>query len=155
MKRLKSTLPQEEYAKLEGTMWILRKKHECLSSQDRITLDLLYKHSPLLKEAHKLAIKLTHIFNARHNRKAALTRINRWIKYVQKSNVTCFNGFIKTLEKYKTNILNYFKSRKNSGFVEGLNNKVKVLKRRCYGLSKPESFFQRLFLDLRGYKVFA
>ncbi|NDE11891.1 MAG: hypothetical protein EBZ95_15235, partial [Chitinophagia bacterium] len=28
------------------------------------------------------------------------------------------------------NILNYFKSRKNSGFVEGLNNKIKVLKRR-------------------------
>ena len=25
MKRLKSTLPQEEYAKLEGMMWILRK----------------------------------------------------------------------------------------------------------------------------------
>jgi transposase len=41
------------------------------------------------------------------------------------------------------------------GFVEGLNNKIKVLKRRCYGMSKPESLFQRLFLDLRGYKAFA
>jgi transposase len=155
MQRLKSILPQEEYAKLEGMMWIIRKKHECLSAQDKITLELLYTHSPLLKEAHKLAIKLTHIFNTRHNRKTALTRINRWIKSVRSSNITCFNGFIKTLEKYKVNILNYFKSRKNSGFVEGLNNKIKVLKRRCYGLSKAESFFQRLFLDLMGYKVFA
>jgi transposase len=154
-KRLKSILPQEEYAKLEGMMWIIRKKHECLSAQDKITLELLYTYSPLLKEAHKLAIKLTHIFNTRHNRKTALTRINRWIKSVRNSKITCFNGFIKTLEKYKANILNYFKSRKNSGFVEGLNNKIKVLKRRCYGLSKAESFFQRLFLDLMGYKVFA
>jgi len=155
MKRLKSTLPQEEYVKLEGMMWILRKNHECLSHQDKATLEFMYKHSPLLKEAHKMAIKLTHIFNAHHNRKMALTEINRWIKSVQNSNLTCFDGFIKTLEKYKVNILNYFKNRKNSGFVEGLNNKIKVLKRRCYGLSKPESFFQRLFLDLRGYKVFA
>jgi transposase len=155
MKRLKSILPQEEYAKLEGMMWIIRKKHECLSAQDKISLELLYTYSPLLKEAHKLAIKLTHIFNTRHNRKTALTRINRWIKSVRNSKITCFNGFIKTLEKYKVNILNYFKSRKNSGFVEGLNNKIKVLKRRCYGLSKAESFFQRLFLDLMGYKVFA
>ena len=155
MKRLKSTLPQEEYAKLEGMMWILRKKHECLSSEDKKTLKLMFVHSPLLKEAHKMAIKLTHIFNTHHNRKIALTRINRWIKSVQNRNITCFDGFIKTLKTYKANILNYFKSRKNSGFVEGLNNKIKVLKRRCYGLSKPESFFQRLFLDLRGYKVFA
>jgi transposase len=52
MKRLKSILPQEEYAKLEGMMWIIRKNHECLSAQDKITLELLYTHSPLLKEAH-------------------------------------------------------------------------------------------------------
>ena len=56
---------------------------------------------------------------------------------------------------YKSTILNYFKSRKNSGFVEGLNNKIKVLKRRCYGVFKTETLFQRLFLDLNGYKMFS
>ncbi|HCU06008.1 MAG TPA: hypothetical protein DIC42_00245 [Holosporales bacterium] len=29
------------------------------------------------------------------------------------------------------------------------------MKRCCYGLYKTESIFQRLFLDLLGYKVFA
>jgi transposase len=155
MKRLKSILSQEDYAKLEGVMWIVRKKHECLSLQEKEALEFMYINSPLMKKAHKISIKLTHIFNTHHNRKAALTQINRWIKSVQSSNLTCFDGFIKTLEKYKVSILNYFKSRKNSGFVEGLNNKIKVLKRRCYGISKPASLFQRLFLDLMGYKVFA
>ena len=77
------------------------------------------------------------------------------IKGVKKNNISCFNGFVKTLERYKFNILNYFKNRKNSGFAEGLNNKIKVLKRRCYGISKPQSLFQRLLLDLLGYKMFA
>ncbi|MFT4693311.1 MAG: transposase [Francisella sp.] len=40
---------------------------------------------------------------------------------------------METLEKYKITIANYFKDRKNSGFVEGLNNKIKVVKRRCKG----------------------
>ena len=154
MKRLKSVLSQEDYTKLEGMMWIIRKKHECLSTQEKETMQLMYIHSPLLKKAHKMAIKLTHIFNAHHNRKMALTEMTRWIESVRSSDLTCFDGFIKTLEKYKANILNYFKARKNSGFVEGLNNKIKVLKRRCYGISKPESLFQRLFLDLTGYKMF-
>jgi transposase len=84
-----------------------------------------------------------------------LTKLNRWIAVVQKSGLSEFDGFIKTLNKYKSTILNYFKSRKNSGFVEGLNNKIKVLKRRCYGVSKIETLFQRLFLDLKGYQMFA
>ena len=155
MKRLKSMLPQEEYAKLDNMMWIVRKKHECLSDVEKDQLALLYKHSPKLKEMHRAALKLTHIFNMHQNRKTALTKLNRWIASIQKSGLSEFDGFINTLTKYKTTILNYFKERKNSGFVEGLNNKIKVLKRRCYGVFKTDTLFQRLFLDLQGYQAFA
>lgn len=154
MKRLKAELSEDEYAKLNNMMWILRKKHECLSEADKDQLELLYKHSPLLKQAHSLALKLTHIFNTHSNRKSAVAKINRWIARVEKSDLTIFNTFIKTLEKYKGQIANYFKDRKNSGFVEGLNNKIKVMKRRCYGLGSVESYFQRLWLDLKGYQTY-
>ncbi len=39
--------------------------------------------------------------------------------------------------------------------LEGLNNKIRVLKRRCYGLFNLGHFFQRQFLDLEGYRLFA
>ena len=95
------------------------------------------------------------LFNAHTSRKSAVAKIDRWIRSVEKSNIRIFNKFIETLKKYKPYIGNYFKARKNSGFVEGLNNKIKVLKRRCYGLFKPETLFQRLFLDLQGYSIYA
>ncbi|PIZ33564.1 MAG: hypothetical protein COY39_02420 [Alphaproteobacteria bacterium CG_4_10_14_0_8_um_filter_37_21] len=155
MKRLKKELDALEYAKLDGMMWILRRNYECLSACEKEQLSVLYKHSPKLKEAHKHALKLTNIFNTHHNRKKAFTKITRWIAQVQKSTATCFNGFIKTLQKHKSGILNYFKERKNSGFVEGLNNKIKLLKRRCYSIEKVTTLFQRLVLDLKGYKRFA
>jgi transposase len=155
MARLKSELSVEEYAKLEGMMWILRKKHECLTEAEKDALAVLYKHSPILKKAHSYAIKLTHIFNTHTNKRLALIKINRWIKSVEKSDLRIFNSFITTLNKYKLYIGNYFKARKSSGFVEGLNNKIKVLKRRCYGIFKTETLFQRLFLDLQGFKCYA
>jgi transposase len=155
MARLKLELEAEEYAKLEGMMWILRKSHECLSEANKASLELLYKHSPKLKEAHTYALRLTHIFNTHTNRKSALAKIDRWIRSVENSKLKIFNGFITTLNKYKPYIGNYFKARKNSGFVEGLNNKIKVLKRRCYGLFSTESLFQRLFLDLQGMEIYA
>jgi len=39
--------------------------------------------------------------------------------------------------------------------VEGLNNKLKVLKRRCYGLRNVGRLFQRPTLDLDGYRRFS
>jgi transposase len=155
MARLKSELSPEDYAKLEGMMWILRKKHECLSEVDKKKLGFLYKHSPILKKAHSYALRLTHIFNTHSNRKSAMAKIIRWIIAIEKSNLNIFDSFITSLNKYKPYIANYFKARKNSGFVEGLNNKIKVAKRRCYGFIKTESLFQRLFLDLQGYECYA
>ena len=35
------------------------------------------------------------------------------------------------------------------------NNKIKLLKRRCYGIEKVTTLFQRLVLDLKGYQRFA
>jgi hypothetical protein len=111
--------------------------------------------SAKFKEAHSYALRLTHIFNTHSNRKSAMAKINRWILSVEKSDINIFDSFINTLKEYKPYIGNYFKERKNSGFVEGLNNKIKVLKRRCYGLIKTETLFQRLFLDLQGFACYA
>ena len=90
-----------------------------------------------------------------NRRKVALAKFDRWISKVKKNDIRCFDKFIGTLQKYKSSIANSFKARKNSGFVEGLNNKIKVAKRRCYGFFKTTSLFQRLQLDLVGFRKFA
>ncbi|MCP4977166.1 MAG: transposase, partial [Maribacter sp.] len=69
--------------------------------------------------------------------------------------LTCFNTFLKTLSKQMEPITNYFIDRHNSGFVEGLNNKIKVIKRRCYGLTNIKHLFQRILLDMEGYSLFS
>ena len=154
MKRLKIELSDSEYSKFNNMMWVLRKKHECLTEADKKSLEILYKYSPKLKQAHTYALKLTHIFNAYSSRKLAIAQLNRWIVKVEKSGINIFTTFIKTLKKYIGQIANYFKARKSSGFVEGLNNKIKVMKRRCYGLGSVETYFQRLWLDLKGYAAY-
>ena len=58
-----------------------------------------------------------------------------------------------TLQRWPDGMLNYFNSRHKRGFVEGLNNKLKVLKRRCFGLDNPLKLFQRLWLDIEGARL--
>ncbi|WP_150046088.1 transposase [Methylomonas rhizoryzae] len=47
-------------------------------------------------------------------------------------------------------IIHYFVGCTTSGFVEGLNNKIKVIKRRCYGIYNLGRLFQHIWLDVRG-----
>ncbi len=149
--QLKQELSAEDYEKLKGATHILRRNNECLSKEEKVILNELFSLSFELMEAYRLAIKLTHIFNSHLTKKEALVRFQEWIILVRNSTLTCFNKFIKTFKKYKNEIANYFVDRNSSGFVEGLNNKIKVLKRRCYGIFNVKRLFQRLYLDLSGY----
>jgi transposase len=157
LKRLNKELAEEEYKKLKGAMWALRKKEEDLTSYEEEVLETLFKYSPMLKQAYQFQNELTEIFNKDITKQKASKLIKNWTVKVNNSELSCFDKFISTLNKYWNDILNYFhrKQRKNSGFVEGLNNKIKVIKRRCYGIFKIENLFQRIFLDLEGYAMYA
>jgi hypothetical protein len=74
---------------------------------------------------------------------------------VKNSDLKCFDNFITTLTKYQGQITNYFIRWNSSGFVEGSNNKGKVLKCGCYGLSNVAKLFQRLIIDTLGMDRFS
>lgn len=132
-------------------MWALRKKPADLREEERATLVLLFKHSPLLKQAYDKERALTAIFDEKISKRKANLKLRRWTAQVMAKKLTCFDSFLKTLDKWIDKITNYFSHRQSSGFVEGLNNKIKVIKRRCYGIFNVQHLFQRIELDLRGY----
>jgi len=154
LKRLRQELSEESYAQLKGSMWALRKKPADLKPEERKVLRILFSFSPKLKQAYALELQLTAIFDETISKSIAQTKIRAWMKRVKKSQLTCFDDFLKTLTHWWEEITNFFLQRANSGFVEGFNNKIKVLKRRCYGLFNLTHIFQRIFLDLEGYRLF-
>jgi transposase len=155
LKRLKKELSKEEYKKLKGAMWILRRDVEGLKVEDLEVLKWLFKCSPILELAYNLCNELTDIFEGDYSKSEAKRKINRWKKRVIKSRLSCFNSFLSTLDKWMDGITNYFVNWQTSGFVEGFNNKIKVIKRRCYGILNVKHLFQRIRLDLEGYSLFA
>ena len=155
LKELKEVLKKEEFAGLKGVLWMLRKNSENLEPEEQEILDLLFDASPLLRKAYQLREKLTRIFDKEHTKESGRRAIRRWMTEVRQSGLDCFDKFLATLEKHLDIITNYFISRSSSGWVEGLNNKIKVLKRRCYGLTKIGNVFRRIWLDLHGATAFA
>ncbi len=77
------------------------------------------------------------------------------MKKVRASTLRCFDSFLTTLEHWLDDRANYFIDRHTSGFVEGFKNKLKVVKRRCYGILNVTHLFQRIQLDFYGHSSFA
>ena len=154
MKELKKWLPKEEYQELKGAMWLVRKDDNELTAEEKEVRTSLFGYCPDLKKGYELSNELTGIFNENYTKAEGTKKIEQWIKDVEKSGLTCFDNFLCTLENWCDEISNYFERRLTSGFVEGLNNKIKVIKRRCYGILNIKHLFQRIYLDLEGYRRF-
>ena len=155
LRRLKQELPKEEYATLKGAMWAFRKNPADLEVDEQDLLKRVFAYSPDLERAYTYREQLTALFEQELSKEEAKQEIKKWRRRVKASGLKCYESFFTTLDTWLEEITNYFLQRHNSGFVEGLNNKIKVLKRRCYGIFNLSHLFQRIFLDLEGYRLFA
>jgi len=149
-RRLKQALTEADYQPLKGVMWACRRHWWNLDEAQCESLLALFRHSPALQQAYVLRHQLTLIFEATLSKAQALEHLATWQQAVADSGLHCFDTFLTTLANWRDEIANYFNGRHSSGFVEGLNNKLKVIKRRCYGLLNPTRLFQRIQLDLHA-----
>jgi transposase len=154
MARLKRERKKREYDLLKGVMWYFRRRPTDITPEEQDVLECLFSAAPKLRQAYAFRESLTKIFETPYTKTEASTHLQQWITTVEESGLTCFDGFLKLLTHHMNGIANYFRNRYTSGFVEGLNNRIKVLKRRCYGIFNLKHIFQRLMLDLSGYAVF-
>ena len=154
MARLKRERKKSEYDLLKGVMWSFRRRPTDITPEEQDVLACLFSAAPDLRQAYAFRESLTKIFETPYTKTEAITHLQQWITTVKESGLTCLDGFLKLLTQHMNGIANYFRNRYTSGFVEGLNNRIKVLKRRCYGIFNLKHIFQRLTLDLSGYAAF-
>ena len=129
--------------------FILVAREKDLSKSEQKLLDKLRRvnqsiHTAMLlvEYFHKALDKIS----IQSFRKTLLT----WYIVVRESKLEPFIKLAKTIRRYRKNIEAYIKSRLTTAVAEGLNNKIKVLKRMGYGYSNPTSFCRKI-LQRCGY----
>lgn len=143
---------------LKNTMWPFRHHFKDLDEDEKNRLECLFEIDPNLEKCHELREDFFYIFeNHDLTKESAKCIIDEWISDAENYETKGFNpftSFIKTYRNFEANILNYFTGRVTSGAVEGLNNKIKVVKRRGFGFRNIENFARRLFLDINYKPIF-
>jgi transposase len=153
-KRLKRALPKAEYPELKGAMWPFRKRPADLKSPAWDLLERAFTDSPKLAAAYHLRDDLTEVFERDDTKGGATCAIRAWCQRVRARGLAEFERVLGTIDRWMEESTNYFQGRQTSGFVEGFNNRVQVLKRRCDGIFAVGRLFPRLTRDLHGYQLF-
>jgi transposase len=127
---------------IKGTRFLLLKGGEKLDQPAIHHLSKLASMNEPLIRAYLLKEELRYFWSLTERK--ARRFLNAWIRRAQNCGLRHFEKLADVLLRHKPQILTYFKHRITTGPIEGLNNKVKVLKRQAYGFRDIEYFKLRL-----------
>ncbi|WP_312889046.1 ISL3 family transposase [Desertibacillus haloalkaliphilus] len=125
--------------RLKRNKEILWKSPLKLSQEGQERVEELLNHHQRLREAYELKNELDWWFKT-SNAENAKEGLEAWFEKVEKSGNEAFKKVVKTFKRWKKEILHSFMYPYNNGYIEGVNNTTKVIKRMSYGIKS----FQRL-----------
>lgn len=118
---------------------VLKNRDDLTEEQEGVLKRVLIA-SPALKTCYELKESFRDIFNGSGDRETGSTKLSAWILDVIRADTSEYYAFVRTLLNWEENILNYFDNWVSSGFVEGVNNKIKLIKRKAFGFVNFENF---------------
>ena len=71
--------------------------------------------------------------------------LDDWIRQAEQSKIAQLQKMAVTVKTYKKGILAWYDCHLSTGKVEGINNKIKVMKRNAYGFRDERYFTLRLY----------
>jgi transposase len=123
----------------------LLKASERLSERERRQLCGLFEHQPLIAEAWGLKEAFRSIYRA-PDRREAERRLDHFLAAAERAHLPAFTAFADGVRLWRAELLAYFDEPTTNGYAEGVINKVKVIKRRAYGLPTFDGFRNRVLL---------
>lgn len=141
-KRLKD---DEKARKLvKGARWLLlRNRDNIKKPEDRVRLDELLAANQALMTAYVLKDDLKLLWSHR-KQSDARAAWESWFARAMESHLAPLVAFAKKLEKYLPGILAHCRWPLHTSLLEGINNKIKVIKRMAYGFRDEDYFFLKI-----------
>ena len=139
---------QQDKAVYKGAKYLLlknRKNVRCKSHRQQ--LKQLLALNEVISTVYILKEKLKHIWTYR-SRSWSVKALDNWCELARSLQNRSVNTFVRMLERYRYGIINHCDYPIHTGKLEGVNNKIKVIKRKAYG------FHDQRYFTLKIYQAF-
>ena len=129
---------------VKSARWLLlRNRDNIKKDEDRVRLDELLAANQDLMCVYVLKDDLKELWSHR-TKKNARAAWESWFSRANESGINPLVAFARKLEAYLHGILAHAKWPLHTSLLEGINNKIKVIKRMAYGFRDDEYFFLKI-----------
>ena len=146
-KKTAEALKVKERAKLfttlKGSKYILLKGAVKLSTKQKQKLNQVKEASPLLGIMHSLKEEFHSLFEKSKNLGEGILKLINWLEKAE----PYYRNSVATIKRWFGEIVGYFERRTTNGIVEGINNKLKLLKRCGFGFRNFNNFEARALIS--------
>jgi len=136
---------KDDKAVFKGAKYLLLKNRKNVRRQSqRQQLKELLKLNQVINTVMILKEKLKHIWTYR-SRTWATKTLDQWCDLARSLKNQSVSKFVKMLERHRYGIINHCDHPIHTGKLEGVNNKIKVIKRKAYGFHDVRYFTLKIY----------
>ncbi|UFS71456.1 ISL3 family transposase [Geomonas sp. RF6] len=128
---------------IRTSRWLLLRNSRNVKGDDMLRLQELLEANQNLLTVYLLKEDLKQLWRFRCTEEAKLFW-EQWHRRAMESNIEQLTTFAKRLQPYLQGILNHCLYQLHTGILEGINNKIKVIKRMAYGFRDHDYFFLKI-----------
>uniref|UniRef100_UPI0013F60810 transposase n=1 Tax=Metapseudomonas otitidis TaxID=319939 RepID=UPI0013F60810 len=128
---------------VKQSRWLLLRNRENLKDGQAVQLQELLAANQPLATVYVLKDALKDIWYAPSVREG-WQRWRAWLRYARDSGLAPLQRFARNLRKYARGILASARFHMNTSILEGVNNRIKVIKRMAYGFRDSTYFFLKI-----------
>jgi transposase len=123
-----------------GSRYLLLKNRTDLTLEQQCELEQVLSQSPCLRIAYELKEEFRAIYQTARTVQSGQRRFQAWLSVAQQ----LYQTSSQTIRDHLEGICNYFISHSTSGAMEGINNRIKLIKRQGYGFTNFDNFRNRV-----------
>ena len=123
--------------------YLLSKPIEKLTADEMDRLSLMFEIAPRLADAYRLKNEFLIVIRTKSSAEGR-QRLADWLLAVEVMDIPEFYSCTMAYHNWFHEILNSMDVPWSNGFIEGCNNKTKVLKRVCFGMRNFSNFRKRI-----------
>ena len=149
---VQKNLPTKERKYFKHSRKLLLSR-SCNIKKDELKDELSYiliNYSENLRIAYREKEEILDILHSADNSEVKIKKFSEWVKRNLESNIPQLKECAKTYQHWYVEIKNSLLVPYSNGATEGFNNKIKVLKRVCFGIRNFTNFKARIMLLNRG-----
>ncbi|WP_191992217.1 transposase, partial [Peribacillus tepidiphilus] len=136
-------LYKEQRIRMKRNKELLWKSPFKLNQKEKERVEELLALDSDLREAYELKNELDVWFKT-STMENAKTGLEAWMTRVEESGNEAFKKVVRTFNRWKQEILQSFMYPFNNGYIEGVNNTTKVIKRMSYGIKSFERLRKKI-----------